>query len=173
MTPQAQPHPTESTTLIEVHAAIGQSLILYQHLELMLKSILPFIRTQDQKAREDPFAEMKQLLGSKKTMGLLIERLKTSIEITHLEEFAKYLEQVVDNRNELVHQFLTIEFGLLESEEARDQAFSYLDQRYEFARPLLEMLGELSSTFDGLMAQAGRDPRRVQQTIAVRVPRVP
>lgn len=163
----------ESATLIQVHAAVGQSMILYQHLELMLKSLLPFIRTQHQSAQGDPFSEMKELLQSKNTMGLLIERLKTSMETTNPEEFGNYLKQVVDNRNELVHAFLRMEFGRLETEQARSQAFSYLKDRYEFAVPLLQMLRELLATFGALLNDVDSSPRSVQRSITVPVPLVP
>lgn len=173
MTVDARASPANGASLGEVRAAVGRNVLLYQHLEHLLKVLLPFVRTEDKSLGDDPFSEMKQLLESKRTMGLLIGRLKTSVQAANPEEFRGYLKQVVDNRNELVHAFVRLEFGCLDTEEARTQALSYLRARYDFATPLLTMLRELLATFGQLLANDDAESRRIQKSFAVRIPPLP
>jgi hypothetical protein len=73
------------------------------------------------------------------------------MEVTHPEGFAGYLEQVVNNRNELIHSFIKLPFGNFASTISCREALSYLESRYRFAEPLMQLLRELLSTFVSLL----------------------
>ena len=138
--------------LRNVFFSIGQSVYLYQNIEVLLKTLLPHLRPKDGITSDDPFAEMNRLLTSRETLGPLMERLKEATEVDHPEGFANYLEQIVRNRNELVHTFLRLAFGNLSSTTSCDEALAYLESRRAYALPLMHLLREMLSKFVELLA---------------------
>ena len=134
--------------------AIGRSVLLYQQIELLLKTLLPYLKPTTGRASDDPFAEMKRLLDSRETMGPLVERLKKSSEVDHPEGFASYLEQVVKNRNDLIHSFAKLPFGNLSTTAYCGEALAYLEARRKYALPLMQLLREVLSLFVELLAES-------------------
>ena len=136
----------------QVHAGIGQLLLTYQHLELMLKALLPHLHASGQAMPEDAQRTIDNLLDSKQTMGLLVAKLRRSLDIADPEGFETYLAQITANRNELVHKFTLLDFGGLDSEAKCQAAIEYLNARHEFALPLrgvlLAFLGTLMQPVD-------------------------
>ena len=143
-----------SRTLRYVFFAVGRSVFLYQQIELLLKTLLPYLKPTDGRASEDPFAEMKRLLDSRETMDPLVERLKKSSEVDHPEGFASYLEQVVKNRNDLIHSFAKLPFGDMSTTAYCREALAYLEARCRYAMPLMQLLRELLSSFVELLADS-------------------
>ena len=128
-----------------VHAEIGQLLLIYQHIELMLKALLPNLFASEQAALDSTDKDIDNLLDSKHTMGLLVERLKTSMESFNPEAFSTYVAQITENRNWLVHKFTMIDFGGLDNEAKCQSAVDYLQAHHQFALPLRDMLLQLLS----------------------------
>ena len=127
--------------------AIGQSVILYQQIENQLKVLLPHISKPNSKVTKDPYAEMEKLINSRETMGPLFERLKESVQITHPEGFGKYLEQVANNRNELIHKFIKLPVSNMNSVKSCQIAFEYVQEKKAFALPLANLLEVLLKEF--------------------------
>jgi len=123
-----------------VYAEIGRLLLHYQHIELMLKMLLPHIKASEKLALESNTKDVGNLLDSKETMGILVEKLKSSIDASQPEKLSSYVAQVTANRNELVHKFTTLDFGSLASETKCEEAIAYLRRHHEFALPLRELL---------------------------------
>src|SRR5262245_34019359 len=123
-----------------VHAEIGKLLLIYQHLELMLKALLPHIHATEQAALAHADKDIDNLLDSKETMGLLVERLKNRLNISDPEAFATYLQRITENRNWLVHKFTVIDFGGLDNEAKCSSALEYLKAHHDFAQPLRGLL---------------------------------
>lgn len=134
-------------TMAKVFQAIGRSVFMYQSIEIYLKVLLPNLVAEDSDSLKDPFEEMKKLLESKTTLGPLAEKLKKSVECSYPEGFSAYLEQVVENRNELVHKFKRLSFGKLSTVEDCNEASLYLKNRHEFAMPLFNMLREFLGAY--------------------------
>ena len=145
-----------------VYGEIGRLLLHYQHIELMLKMTLPHFHATEELAIKSATNNVENLLDSKHTMGILVEKLKQSLTCSNPDNFSKYVEKVTANRNELVHKFATLSFGSLATESNCEEALAYLRAHHEFALPLRELLlanlrfltdiDELSDhEFDGLI----------------------
>lgn len=146
-TPQEKPKETDLNQHRQlVHAEIGQLLLIYQHIELMLKALLPHMHATEQAALESVDKDIDNLLDSKQTMGLLVERLKNSMAISNPEAFSNYVAQISMNRNELVHKFTMNDFGGLDNEAKCNAAIQILKAHFQFALPLRDrLLHQLSS----------------------------
>lgn len=138
-------------SVANVFVLVGQNVLLYQHIETYLKLLLPHMTRTDGETSSDAFLEMKSLLESKSTMGPLVEQLKQSIQSSHPEEFASYVEAVVTNRNELTHGFLRLPFARLDNATACESAVQYLTSKHQFALPLFQSLRLLLATFVELL----------------------
>ena len=119
---------------------LGLTVLFYADIERSLKLVLPFIRQPGTPAAPAPYAELQELLRGKKTMGLLAERLKSSVEIDDPEGFSRYVAQVVEHRNEVIHAFRSLPFGLLRDASECSDATAYLKDRRAFAEPLGQLL---------------------------------
>jgi len=124
----------------EVLIHVGVSLARYQKIERGLKAVLPFLNVNGGKQQGDPFAEMHRLLASKSSMGPLMERLKERLSSSNPEQTARYLEEVIRHRNELVHHFFQRPVGRLDDERGCHEALQHIKTRLEYAQPLLELL---------------------------------
>jgi len=141
----------------EVLIHVGRNLALYQKIEYLLKAILPHLSNKSFASNSDAFAEINELLRSKTTMGPLMEMLKGSVECEHPEGFAKYLESVVSHRNELAHHFFQIPVGRMKDESSYRDACSYLQDRYNDALPLNNLLKSLVEEFADMLEQHPAD----------------
>jgi len=126
---------------------VGVSLARYQKIERGLKALLPFLVVEGRPVAHDPFAEMRELLASKSTLGPLMERLKASVSTPDPEDLADYLETVVGHRNELVHQFFQLPVGRLDEAEACHAAIRHLTNRLDYAQPLLDLVNAAAAAF--------------------------
>ena len=118
---------------------IGQSLVMYQRIELYLKYLLPHVVTDDEPPT-DTMAQWRSLLDSKTTLGPLIARLRESVRTTDPRGLDHYLGELVEHRNELIHHFCRLPVGRLRNVEECNAALAHLDTRLQFALPLFEML---------------------------------
>lgn len=136
----------------EVLVHVGVSLAHYQKIERGLKILLPFFYGDDRDLSDDPFTEMRALLESKSTMGMLMERLKGSVTSSDPEQTARYFNQVVKHRNELVHHFFQLPIGRLDDEASCRDALRHLKSRLEYAQPIRELVSaaarSLIQTYD-------------------------
>jgi hypothetical protein len=129
-----------SEALRKVVFTIGQGVLLYQQIELHLKALLPLMGPSAAASGADALAAVQRLVASRETMGTLAARLMRSIEVDHPEGFATYLEQIVKNRNELVHTFTALPVGRLRTVASCNEALAYLNDRRRYALPLAQLI---------------------------------
>lgn len=133
---------TETARVME---RIGHCLVLYQRIEVYLKYLLPHVVAPNE-TPTDTFAQWRNLLDSKSTLGPLVERLRESIRSSDPKGISHYLGELVDQRNEFVHHFSRMPFARLTTLEDCDAALAHLGARIRFALPLHEAL-------DGMLRQ--------------------
>ena len=137
---------------------VGVSLARYQKIERSLKALLPFLVVDGRGTTDDPFAEMRELMSSKSTLGPLMERLKECISSRDPEYIVRYLETVVLHRNELVHQFFQLPIGRLSDSDGCREALQHLRARLEYAEPLLDLLNAAAESLIGAYESVTEQP---------------
>jgi hypothetical protein len=125
-------------------------VIRVQVLESALKALLPFI---DLKGAPHCLSGLETRVGhvSKQTLGKLIGTLQERVQADS-PEFAAMLEQIVIDRNALVHQFAATFGTLPNTEEGHDELLKLLDAQ-------LEQVKALEDTVHGLLVDVLRTLR--------------
>jgi hypothetical protein len=130
-------------------------VIRVQMLEGALKTLLPFI---DLQGAPHCLSGLPTRVGqvSKQTLGQLIGTLQERVQ-TDRPDFAGVLEQIVSDRNALVHHFVATFGALPKTEEGHAELLQLLDAQ-------LELVKALESTVHGLLVgvlQTLRDTREM------------
>lgn len=141
-----EPSPDQRTKLFY---ALGLCLFVYQSIELRLKFLLPHLVVPgtDTHAPGEGFANWKVFLDSKKTLGPLIQHLKERVASKEKESLERTWTELVEQRNDVIHHFASKPFARLSSQEEFDEAMQFLQQRHQFAAPILSMLQQFSESF--------------------------
>jgi hypothetical protein len=126
--------------------AMGRSLIIYQQIELQLKLLLPNMVGPHQKTG-DTLATWTSRLGSKTTLGALVTQLNSAVQSSDPHEFSRYLGELVEHRNELVHHFCQLSFGGIQTAEDCDAALAHLNVRIKFALAFHQALRAMTAEF--------------------------
>lgn len=96
--------PTANTALVQkrdyLEQSVGAALLWSQPIEQGLKTVLTYVLKNS--AEVDP-SDPYRWLGNKRTLGRLVDELKTKMKMP--EEFEKILGEFVNDRNILVHRF--------------------------------------------------------------------
>ncbi|MBU1691653.1 MAG: hypothetical protein KKD65_13100 [Gammaproteobacteria bacterium] len=121
--------------LQDTYSKIGRNLMLYQQIEIGLKSLLPFIHPDGGAKGIEDFRKFK-LDISEKTLGQIFGEFKKSITVRTEEKseedsLEKYLRKINDERNNLVHGLLKLPGMSLDSESGCKNIISYLDGNLE------------------------------------------
>lgn len=147
----------------EVASSIGLCLLLYQDIEIVLKTLVPHMVRPEHKHR--PLGKSStavDLFASKETLGPLFETFKKHLEVDQAENFNAYLSSVADHRNELVHGFRLRSEGWLRTEQECRIALALLDERHRFASHLQAIvnahLQALVAIWDAQPEDAATDP---------------
>jgi undecaprenyl pyrophosphate synthase len=88
--------------------------------------------------------------GSRKPLGQLFQHLKKDIELP--KDFEKYLQDGIDQRNELVHRFIRENIRLLSNESGRREAVEKIRAMAREVRKRDKVLGKL---VDALLKKYG------------------
>jgi hypothetical protein len=137
--------PQGSARMAKVLQGLGHCITIYQKIELHLKFLLPHVVTPGKPPPVDSIREWRSLLDSTTTLGPLMKTLANSVSADDPEDFAKYLDTVVQHRNDLVHHFYSQAFGNLQTAEDFEFAYVYLRTRMQFAMPLWKSLQSVSA----------------------------
>lgn len=133
--------------LREVQWRIGRNLIAYQHIELRLKIILPYIHPKGSAESVDAWRNLRKSLKSK-TLGPVIQRLAKSVKLSGNKEAISAIKdefsRIVDDRNELAHGLLKIPGMSLQSAEGRKRVCEHLDNNFAFAQSFNALVTELT-----------------------------
>ena len=109
----------ESEQLRRILSQIGRCVLLYQRIEVQLKVLLPHMHVEGAARTEDTFANWRLLLGGKHTLGGLRTRFLKSVETDDQAGLGKYLETIVEDRNQIVHHYVEQSFAALDTLEKR------------------------------------------------------
>lgn len=113
----------------EIHRRVGRNLLLFQGLEVSLKLALPYLVVNGEERSVEQIRRMNEEMR-RWTLGQLMEQYSRSITVS--EDFWVLTPaEVVDARNELVHQFFHIDAIDHMAPDAYEQAVRYLDRQFE------------------------------------------
>ena len=142
--PEPKPIHTQldSARIAKLMEVIGRCVMTYQRIETCLKVLLPHMIPPGTEPSDLPVDTWRSLLDSKITLGPLVQQFRDSINSTNPDGFAKYLEQLVAQRNQLVHHFLTQPVGQVNSTADLDKAIEHVRWLMTFATPFERALLE-------------------------------
>lgn len=140
---------------------VGRCLWIYQRIEILLKVLLPHMADPD---KEDPdpwnLPHWRSLIDSRHTLGQLIKTFASKQSSDDPAAIERYLETLVDQRNDLVHHFFTGSPGTLTSPKDLDDALAKIRNKIDVAKPMLENLEAMTHVFVGELEQTIRDDTR-------------
>lgn len=93
------------------------------------------------------------LLDSKETLGSLMRRYVDNVNSEDPSAFASYLEQLVSQRNELVHHFFSLPIGKIETDAELELAIEHIRGLLKFASPFAKALREIVVQFAAAIEQ--------------------
>ena len=96
---------------------------------------------------EDTFANWRLLLDGKHTLGGLRTRFLKSVETDDQAGLGKYLETIVEDRNQIVHHYVEQSFAALDTLEKRREAMNALQTKQKYALGLHKALTQMLSEF--------------------------
>lgn len=133
---------------------IGYNVLEFQRIEHCLKIVAPYLVTQPDRNTDRPALIVKQLLADRKTLGPLVQRLKDANQIEDKAAFEKYVNEVLDHRNNLVHHFLMRDDALLDTEDKCRSVIAYLDQQRQFIQPMATLAKDYVAEFISALDEA-------------------
>ena len=118
--------------LNEVHRRVGRNVLLFQLIEQRLKVLLPFIHYKGARhcldGIEDRFAQ-----SARRTLGQLLGSFN-EVVTTNGDVFSRFLAELSNLRNDLVHQFHSSPNVDLSTIDGCRRTAEYLDLQFEHAR---------------------------------------
>lgn len=126
----------------ELHRKIGRNLLRFQHIEAMLKHILPYIHPRANTDSVESWLKFEGTFATK-TLGMLVQDLDHSVEVTPADVI-QGLKKHVDARNELVHHFFQRTGIALASADSIHEGIVYLDTQFEESKVFLDLVGTLN-----------------------------
>jgi hypothetical protein len=79
---------------------------MYQEIEAYLKLLLPHMRRATQSAPSSQPLNWRELIDSKVTLGALVKQFSEKADAMDPDGFSRYLDLLVQQRNDLVHHLL-------------------------------------------------------------------
>ncbi len=137
----------DATRVAKLMESIGVCLAIYQRIEAYLKLLLPHIVPVGTRVGEQPTLHWRSLLDSKLTLGPLVQQFSDKISSENPDGFAKYLEELVVQRNDLIHHFFTKPIGQVNSDVDLEKAIDHVRRLKKFAAPFERALREVTSQF--------------------------
>ena len=150
-----EPTPDQSDCLF---AELGRCLYIYQAIEQRLKFLLPHLVVPgtESHAKGEGLANWRVFLDSKETLGPLMQRLKDRVTSEQHHLLDEAWTQLVAQRNEVVHHFVSQPFARIATEAELQEAMRYLHHRRVTAAPMLEMLQQACMSFAEVLAPENR-----------------
>lgn len=159
-----------ASLLEEASSKIGRNLMFYQEIEIRLKNIVPYIHPESKKGI-DNFRNVKKIL-SDKTLGMMFGELIKFIEVddssNHDEKaFEKYIKKINDDRNELVHNLMTLPGMNFNDSSGCKNVILYLDQKLDDIKFVIDLLDVMSNNILSMYESAETDEfGRVKESIS-------
>jgi len=151
----------DSARVAKLMEGIGYCLLTYQQIETCLKMLLPHLIPPDTEPRERPAQTWRSLLDAKMTLGPLVRQFRDSTNSNDPDGFANYLEQLVKQRNDLIHHFLTQPIGQVKSNADLDRAIDHVRGLMNFAAPFERALLDASREFAEVVVKTILDEESV------------
>ena len=126
---------------------IGRCIATYQRIEILLKFLLPHIADPARDIDVQPIPHWRSLLDSKQTLGPLVARFADQLNSDNPQGFANYLDKLVNQRNELVHDFFNTPIGQARTDAEVEDAIVHLRSLMNFAAPFLRALEDATKQF--------------------------
>ena len=123
----------------EVLFRVGRNLLLYQRIELALKGLHQFLRSENDPAGELSFDSLVVALRTL-PLGKQIGRFKEVVAVPAEQrlDLDSYLDQILKARNDLAHNFLVTPGLSLDEVEGCQSAIARLDEAHEFGVPFFQ-----------------------------------
>lgn len=124
-----------------LHECVGRNIVRVQALETSLKTLLPFIRHNEEHCLAGLNERRQQFV--RKTLGELAGAFADCNQ-TPSDEFTTYLAKIVNNRNNLVHHFGQI-YGAAAAESVNGcrEVIGQLDNQFKEIKELERIANEM------------------------------
>jgi hypothetical protein len=158
------PQSEHQRLLAQVLIRVGRNLLLYQQIELGLKASIPYVHPEGSAAGRESFERLLTRL-KEKSLGEQMARLKQTLtgDKEDMVAFDAYLGRVLESRNDLAHNFLTLPGISINDPEGCKSAIRFLDESHSVAEPLLQMVLALAAV--GLRISGDLDPQELERLI--------
>lgn len=153
----------DSARVAKLMEGIGRCLCIYQRIETYLKLLLPHIVPVVPQVTEQPVLHWRSLLDSKATLGALVQQFRDRMNSGNPEGFAKYLEELVNQRNDLIHHFFVQPVGQVKTDADLEKAIDHIRGLMKFATPFERALREITSQFAVAIEQSILDEQPLSQ----------
>ena len=150
----------ETTLQAKLMQGVGICLFQYQQIEAHLKLLLPHMHHPDSLQHEDSRElHWQGLLDSKKTLGPLMEDFKLRSSSVDPDSLGRFLKQIVEERNDLVHHLLNDPTRPLRTNADAQRTIEVLRQYSQSAATLLRALCAATAQFVQLLDNSPRRHR--------------
>jgi hypothetical protein len=131
-----------STNPDPVFLELGRALYVFQAIEARLKTLLPYfvVPGTGEPAKGEGWDGRRKYLDSKEMLGTLVKLLNERISTDIPQVFEDQLREVVQGRNDVVHNFVNQPFARCKTGEDLERSLEYIRVRRLRALPLLQML---------------------------------
>jgi hypothetical protein len=133
---------------------VGMCVVIYQRIETHLKLLLPQMPETGKTLKlKDPL-DWRTLLDSKTTLGPLVKSFQDQVESDDMEGFSKYINALVEQRNDLIHTFFTSGLGKASSADDLEQAIVHVRHLLHSATPLMHAMEDAMRQFGKALDQS-------------------
>jgi len=147
---------------------LGRALYAFQAIEARLKILLPHLGVAEtlEPPKGEGWSGRRKYFDSKEMLGNLMKVFQQRIRIERPELIEQEWRQVVQGRNDVVHNFIFEHFAKCTTPEECRSSIEYIKARRLKALPLLRMLDFLLCGF----AAALQSPPDVEGEVDVELP---
>ncbi|WP_434660773.1 hypothetical protein P5W99_11095 [Paraburkholderia sp. A3BS-1L] len=131
---------------------LGRNILLFQQIEAGLKVVLPYMHPKGSASSDEAFAKFRDK-AKNQTLRPLVQNLQESMS-TGTDILAQYLGRMVEQRNQLVHNFHEIPGVSLLTEAGCRAAIQVLDEQHSEAQPLHDLVLVLGVSLGASLAKA-------------------
>lgn len=146
--------PLDPARLAKLMEGVGRCIFLYQRIEMLLKLLLPHMETTGLSADDEPVVHWRSLLDSKKTLGAVVQAFNEKNNADNPGDFPEYLEELVNQRNILVHKFFFLSDGRLSFGTDLESRIREVHGSIRFAEPFAQTLEAMAAQFAADLQQS-------------------
>jgi hypothetical protein len=149
--PESEMANQHAALLNSVLLRLGRNILLFQQIESGLKFMLPYTHPKGSASGDDSFARFRDKTKGQ-TLGKLVESLleSTRADTAHLPQ---YLKRMVEQRNQLVHNFHEMPGVSLLTVDGCRAAIQVLDEQHREAQPLQDLVDVLAVSLGTTLAK--------------------